>query len=85
MQRTGNDQRGGDREIHDVFLTNVTGALFLDEIGDLSPALQVKLLRFLQERVIERIQGRQEIPIDVRVVCATHQNQGSPRLHREAA
>ncbi|HEX8738791.1 MAG TPA: PEP-CTERM-box response regulator transcription factor, partial [Casimicrobiaceae bacterium] len=50
------------------------GTLFLDEIGDLPPALQAKLLRFLQERVIERIGGRQEIPVDVRVVCATHQN-----------
>jgi len=50
------------------------GTLFLDEIGDLSLALQVKLLRFLQERVIERVGGRQEIPIDVRVVCATNQN-----------
>jgi two-component system NtrC family response regulator len=51
-----------------------SGTLFLDEIGDLPLALQAKLLRFLQERVIERIGGRQEIPIDVRVVCATHQN-----------
>ncbi len=51
-----------------------TGTLFLDEIGDLPLALQVKLLRFLQERVIERIGGRQEIPIDVRIVCATNQN-----------
>ncbi len=50
------------------------GTLFLDEIGDLSLSLQVKLLRFLQERVIERIGGRQEIPIDVRIVCATNQN-----------
>ena len=50
------------------------GTLFLDEIGDLSPALQAKLLRFLQERVIERLGGRTEIPVDVRVVCATHQN-----------
>ena len=50
------------------------GTLFLDEIGDLSAALQAKLLRFLQERVIERIGGRQEIPVDVRIVCATHQN-----------
>ena len=48
------------------------GTLFLDEIGDLPLALQAKLLRFLQERVIERIGGRQEIPVDVRVVCATH-------------
>lgn len=50
------------------------GTLFLDEIGDLPLPLQAKLLRFLQERVIERVGGRQEIPIDVRIVCATHQN-----------
>jgi len=50
------------------------GALFLDEIGDLPPALQAKLLRFLQERVIERVGGREEIPVDTRIVCATHQN-----------
>jgi two-component system NtrC family response regulator len=49
------------------------GTLFLDEIGDLPPALQAKLLRFLQERVIERIGGREEIAVDVRIVCATHQ------------
>jgi two-component system NtrC family response regulator len=50
------------------------GTLFLDEIGDLPQSLQAKLLRFLQERVIERIGGRSEIPVDVRVVCATHRN-----------
>lgn len=50
------------------------GTLFLDEIGDLPHALQSKLLRFIQERVIERVGGRQEIPVDVRIVCATHQN-----------
>jgi len=50
------------------------GTFFLDEVGDLPMALQAKLLRFLQERTIERIGGREEIPIDVRVVCATHQN-----------
>jgi two-component system NtrC family response regulator len=50
------------------------GTLFLDEIGDLPVALQAKLLRFLQERVIERVGGRQEIPVDVRIVCATHQS-----------
>jgi two-component system NtrC family response regulator len=50
------------------------GTLFLDEIGDLPMPLQAKLLRFLQERVIERLGGRQEIPVDVRVVCATHRD-----------
>ena len=50
------------------------GTLMLDEIGDLPFPLQAKLLRFLQERTIERIGGRQEIPVDVRIVCATHQD-----------
>ena len=50
------------------------GTLFLDEIGDLPLELQAKLLRFLQERVVERLGGRKEIPVDVRIVCATHQD-----------
>jgi two-component system NtrC family response regulator len=50
------------------------GTFFLDEVGDLPMALQAKLLRFLQERVIERVGGREEIAVDVRIVCATHQN-----------
>lgn len=50
------------------------GTLFLDEIGDLPLPLQAKLLRFLQERVIERLGGREEIPVDVRIVCATHRD-----------
>ncbi len=50
------------------------GTLFLDEIGDVPLALQVKLLRFLQERVIERLGGRKAIAVDTRIVCATHQN-----------
>ena len=50
------------------------GTLFLDEIGDMPLALQAKMLRFLQERVIERVGGRKEISVDVRVVCATNQN-----------
>ena len=50
------------------------GTLFLDEVGDIPLPLQVKLLRFLQERVIERIGGRKSIPVDTRIVCATHQD-----------
>jgi two-component system, NtrC family, response regulator len=50
------------------------GTLFLDEVGDIPLPLQVKLLRFLQERVIERIGGRKAIPVDVRIVCATHRD-----------
>ena len=50
------------------------GTLFLDEIGDMPQSLQAKLLRFLQERTIERIGGRAEIAVDVRVVCATNKN-----------
>jgi two-component system NtrC family response regulator len=50
------------------------GTLFLDEVGDIPLPLQVKLLRFLQERVIERIGGRRAISVDVRIVCATHQD-----------
>jgi two-component system NtrC family response regulator len=50
------------------------GTLFLDEIGDMPLSLQAKLLRFLQERTIERIGGRAEIPVDVRVICATNKN-----------
>jgi two-component system NtrC family response regulator len=50
------------------------GTLFLDEVGDIPLQLQVKLLRFLQERVIERIGSRASIAVDTRIVCATHQN-----------
>lgn len=50
------------------------GTLFLDEIGDMPLQLQAKLLRFLQGRVIERVGGRQEIPVNVRVVCATNRD-----------
>jgi len=50
------------------------GTLFLDEMGDLPLPLQAKLLRFLQERVVERVGGHAPIPVNVRVVCATHQN-----------
>ena len=50
------------------------GTLFLDEVGDIPLQLQVKLLRFLQERTIERIGGRRSIAVDTRIVCATHQD-----------
>lgn len=50
------------------------GTLFLDEVGDIPLPLQVKLLRFLQERTIERIGGRKPIEVDTRIVCATHQD-----------
>lgn len=50
------------------------GTLFLDEIGDMPMPLQAKMLRFLQERVIERLGGREAIEVDVRIVCATHRN-----------
>ncbi len=50
------------------------GTLFLDEVGDIPLPLQVKLLRFLQERTIERIGGRKAIAVDTRIVCATHRD-----------
>ena len=50
------------------------GTLFLDEIGDMPLPLQAKLLRFLQEKTVERIGGRQEIAVDVRIISATHQD-----------
>jgi two-component system NtrC family response regulator len=53
------------------------GTLFLDEVGDIPLPLQVKLLRFLQERVIERVGGRTGIAVDTRIVCATHQDLGA--------
>jgi transcriptional regulator with GAF, ATPase, and Fis domain len=51
-----------------------TGSIFLDEIGELSPAAQVKLLRVIQQKEIERIGGTASIPVDVRIITATHRN-----------
>lgn len=50
------------------------GTFFLDEIGDMPLTLQAKMLRFLQERTVDRIGGREPIPVDVRIICATHQD-----------
>jgi two-component system NtrC family response regulator len=65
---------GAVKQTHGKIEVADGGTLFLDEIGDMPLALQAKMLRFLQERVIERVGGRQEISVDVRVVCATNQN-----------
>jgi DNA-binding NtrC family response regulator len=50
------------------------GTLFLDEIGDMSPSTQVKLLRVLQEKTIQRVGGKETLPVDVRIIAATHRN-----------
>ncbi len=65
---------GADARRVGLFQQAEGGVLFLDEIGDVSPATQVRLLRVLQERVIQRVGGRESIPIDVRVLAATHSN-----------
>jgi len=65
---------GATQQVKGKFELADGGTFFLDEIGDIPISLQPKLLRVLQERVIERIGGRQEIKVDVRVICATHQN-----------
>jgi DNA-binding NtrC family response regulator len=61
-------QRKGRFEMAD------TGTLFLDEIGDISPAVQVKLLRVLQEREFERVGGNETLSVDVRLICATQKD-----------
>lgn len=63
---------GATQQVKGKFELSEGGTFFLDEIGDIPTQLQPKLLRFLQERVIERVGGRREIKVDVRVVCATH-------------
>jgi two-component system, NtrC family, response regulator len=63
---------GAHRQVIGKVETADHGTLFLDEIGDMPMPLQAKLLRFVQERVFERIGGRSEISVDVRIICATH-------------
>ena len=65
---------GAHRQTKGKIELAINGTLLLDEIGDMPPALQAKLLRFLQERTIERIGGREAIPVDLRIICATHQD-----------
>jgi two-component system, NtrC family, response regulator len=65
---------GAHKQTIGKFESANAGTLFLDEIGDMPLALQAKLLRFLQERVIERIGGRERIPLDLRVICATNRD-----------
>jgi two-component system NtrC family response regulator len=64
---------GAVKRTHGKFELADKGTLFLDEIGDMPLALQAKLLRFLQERRLERIGGRESISVDVRLICATNQ------------
>ena len=65
---------GADRTRLGRFEAAHEGTIFLDEVGDIPPAIQVKLLRVLEERRIERVGDNRSIPVDVRVITATHKN-----------
>jgi len=65
---------GAVREKKGLFQEADRGTLFLDEIGEMTPTMQVKLLRALQERVVRKVGGSAEEPVDVRIICATNQN-----------
>ena len=65
---------GADRQKRGLFETADGGTVFLDEIGEMVPALQAKLLRFLEEKAFKRVGGTADIRVDVRVVAATNRN-----------
>jgi DNA-binding NtrC family response regulator len=67
---------GADRRRQGKFEYATKGSLFMDEVGELPPEAQVKLLRALEEKKVQRVGGNEEIPVDVRVICATNQNLG---------
>ena len=65
---------GADSQRHGRFELSDSGTLFLDEIGDMPMTLQAKLLRAIETKKIQRVGGKKEINLDLRLVCATHQN-----------
>src|SRR5204863_5512940 len=66
---TGAEERRIDR-----FEQANKGTIFLDEIGDMTPGTQVKLMRVLQERCVQRLGGKETVPVNVRVIAATHRD-----------
>jgi two-component system response regulator HydG len=67
---------GADRRREGRFVEADGGTLFLDEIGDISPLMQVRLLRAIQEREVQRVGSNQTLAVDVRLIAATHRNRG---------
>src|SRR5262249_58151647 len=65
---------GADRQKRGLLETADGGTVFLDEIGEMVPALQAKLLRFLEEKTFKRVGGAVDLKVDVRVVAATNRN-----------